>query len=169
MKDAALNALSPKFKLIWTAILIIFLSVQNIFGWEPSPELTGKWQGKSEVFAAFKKGEYPSHVPADSILLVLKINPDGLVEGQVGEAKLVNCRIEKNRGWFGRMLHIKTDFIITDGKISGKIAAGDMETERSFTLPFNIVNGELTGSVMILRPWTYPEPMFPRVKLKKVL
>ena len=145
----------------------LFLICSNAFAWHPPDILIGTWFNKAEVFAAFKKDQYPSKNPADSIEIEITINPDGTVTGTVGNATLENCKIGKNRSWLGRFLKIRTDYIIHKGHLSGKIVQDDKETRRNFTIPFNIVDDQLVGGFMVKKAWKYPEPMFPRLRLKR--
>ena len=135
--------------------------------WQPPEELISTWFARAEVFAPFKKDEYPSRNPEDWIPISMTIHADGSVDGSIGNVRLSGCRIEKNRGWLGKKLNLKTDYIIRGGTLEGGIVAGDQERSRKFTIPFNIVDGRLKGSFMVLRSWKSPLPMFPRLALEK--
>jgi hypothetical protein len=146
----------------------LFLLVQASHAWQPDSTLTGRWHGKSEIFSSFKKGAYPSHFPEDSIEIDIHIRPDGTVEGRVGGAAFVDCRVQKNRSWFGKWIGIRSDYIITRGFLTGRINAADPEDKRSFTIPFNLVGEGIKGGFMVKKRWTYPEPMFPRMLLTRI-
>lgn len=135
--------------------------------WRPPDFVAGTWTGRAEVFAPFKKGTYPSKHPEDWIDIRVNIGEDGRVDGQIGGAKLTGCHVKKNRGWLGRLLNIKSDYIIRDGVIEGRVVPEDEVTQREFTVPFNIVDGQLKGGVMVVKRWEYPYPMFPRLNLEK--
>lgn len=131
--------------------------------------LVGTWEGKaafhvptSEPGAA--RGGYSN----EPVTVRIRIAPDGTVEGQVGTARLVGCKLKPNRGWCGRMLHLATDYIICDGWVEGPVVAADPKTaKRSFTLPFNEEGGTLQGGLMVLQKGAYPFPMLPRLRLAK--
>lgn len=133
--------------------------------WTPPAEILGTWSGKSEVFAKFKKGESPSDHPDDWIEITVTIHRDGRVEGAVGDAKLENCKVASNRGWLGRKLNIKTDYIVRGGYLEGAIVLDDSTSRREFTIPFNIVDGTFAGGLMALKEKHYPWPLFPRLEL----
>jgi hypothetical protein len=159
----------PLASLVFSGIIIALFTLpsQSKSSWQPPDSLAGTWSAKSEVFADFKKGKYPSEYPEDLIDITIQINRDATVDGKVGDATLKDCWIKKNRSWFGRWLNIKTDFIICKGTIDGKVVPEDKLTSRRFTIPFNIVDGKMRGSIMLLYKWKYPYPMFPRMMLKK--
>ncbi len=98
----------------------------------------------------------------------ITIHPDHTVTGNIGQATLENCVLRSNRGAIGRKLNIKSDFIIADGSIEGKVSDLDDQNHRLFTLPFDLEDGELVGSIMIVAPWTYPKPLLSRLYLKPV-
>ena len=156
-------------KCCFPVILFFFLQSQNVYAWQPDSLITGKWQCKSEIFADFKKGEFPSNAPEDYFEISIIINKDCVVEGRIGNAKFVNCVVKKNRSWFGRLIKIRTDYIITHGYLDGKINSLDNETKRVFTIPFNIYENNLQGSFMVRKRWEYPSPMFPRMKMVRIL
>jgi hypothetical protein len=151
--------------------MVVFFSGQSTLtagNWTIPPELVGAWTDSTEVFAEFKKGEYPSTYPEDWLRLDIQIFADGRLEGRVGQAILVGCRLKKNRGALGRMLNIRTDYIIRGGVLQGRLTPNDAEIKRSFTIPFNNVDGTLKGGLMVLKPWKYPYPLFPRLNLKRL-
>ena len=69
----------------------------------------------------------------------------------------MQCTVQPNRGWLGRTLHVATDYIVR-GVMEGKVTPNDPGGRREFTLPFNIVDGTLAGSIMLLpkKPLTRP-------------
>jgi hypothetical protein len=88
---------------------------------------------------------------------VLHISADGKVTGQVGGAELSDCVVDANRGWFGRLLNIKTDFIIR-GKIIGAVAIGSESGTNTINAPFNLLDSRIKGTIFITHPFTYPYP-----------
>ncbi len=165
-----MNAL-PSRRVAGLALLLPILFGSFCYGdakeWQPPEELVGTWSARAEVFAPFKKDEYPSRNPDDWIPISLTIQADGLVDGSIGNARFSGCWIENNRGWLGKKLNLKTDYIIRGGALEGGIVAADLERSRKFTIPCNIVDGKLKGSFMVLKSWHSPLPMFPRLVLEK--
>jgi hypothetical protein len=47
-------------------------------------------------------------------------------------------------------LNIKTDFIVSGGTLQGKVTPRDEGTDSRFTIPFNMVDGKLKGTIMLL-------------------
>ncbi len=76
----------------------------------------------------------------------LAIAPSGDVTGQIGDAQLVAGRLKANRGPVGRMLNIKTDYIVV-GKLQGPIIAAEKITRSSVNIPLNWTGSELRGGV----------------------
>lgn len=156
-----------KLSFLLLTLSYLILQPSNSQAWQPDSTLTGNWQCRSEIFADFKKGVYPSKEPEDIIELSITINTDGKVSGTIGNAHFVNCRINKNRTWLGRTLHMRTDYIITGGYLEGKINSLDPGPKRTFTIPFNLADNSLKGSFMMTKPWHYPYPMFPRLNMTR--
>lgn len=101
----------------------------------------------------------------------IKILPDGRVEGMAGGARLTGCSVKKNRGWLGRRLNIKTDYIIR-GCLEGAVVPGDSGGMRKIAIPFNIIDGKLTGGLAALtqRWWECcPSWLFIRLRLPKLM
>ncbi len=150
---------------------IVFLTV-TFFGWGGSPEaekpwappdsLVGTWEGTSRVFSV-----PGAESGVDTVRVRITILPDGTVQGNAGGAVFVQCRVGRNRGWLGRKLNIKTDWWIRKGFLEGPIVPGDPETRREIDLPFNMVHGCLRGSLFERKGWRYPNPIFPRLYLRK--
>ena len=150
-----------------TAVCLLFMSTKTYADWNPPDALVGTWSGQTEIFAPFKKSPYPSKASEDWTCIQIQIHADGSVDGQVGEALFVGCKVRSNRGWLGRKLNVKTDYIICDGALTGAIVSTDKETKKYFTIPFNVVDGKLKGGFMVLKKWKYPFPMFPQLQLMK--
>lgn len=119
--------------------------------------LIGKWEGRCYHFAS-----------QESVSVSITINEDATVEGTVGDAVLKKCLAKKNRGWIGRWVNIKTDYIVRSGYLEGLIAPGDSIKLNYFTLPFNFSGTRMQGTVMKIAKWTYPLPLV-KIDLKKVI
>ena len=129
----------------------------------PPTELVGTWSCSVEIFGPFKVEPYPSKAPDDTQKVVITIKADGSVQGTIGNAVFKNASVHRNRGWMGRQLNVKTDFIVSGGTLRGKVTPRDEGTDSRFTIPFNIVEGNLKGTIMLL-------PQFPltrQMNLKK--
>lgn len=161
-----------KAVIIFLIVIIIIIvssvaynrSVMN--HWNPEESLIGEWTGQCEVSAAFKKGQSPSEYPEDWIHIEMMIEANGNVTGKVGDAELVDCTVKLNRTWFERLIRVQTDYIIT-GILQNGIVQEDTEVRRDINIPFNLSDGELKGSLFKVEGWKYPDPLFPRLILKK--
>ena len=131
----------------------------------PSEDLIGTWEGTSDIFRS--EQEHPRAAKEDWPTIRIDIMPDARITGYIGNAVLRDCRFYTKRGWLGRLLHIKTDYTIKGGSIVGAIAPEDTITHRNFTLPFNLEEGRIRGSVMVLERWKYPHPLVSRLRLEK--
>lgn len=76
----------------------------------------------------------------------LAIAPSGDVTGQIGDAQLVAGRLRTNRGPVGRMLNIKTDYIVV-GKLQGPIITAERIARSSVKMPLNWTGSEFRGGV----------------------
>ena len=102
------------------------------------------------------------------------IDPAGNVSGRVGDAQLVGGRLKTNRGAIGRMLRVKTDYIIV-GSLEGPIIAAEGIRRARVTMPLTWTQSAfegalhtdgrkfggkeemgLTASDLILRRWIVP-------------
>ena len=118
--------------------------------WLPTAELVGTWSGETE----------------EGLAILLEINADGSVEGRVGEAVMDGNRIALNRNSFERKINIQTDYIIKGGTLNGKLPGDDSTRERAISLPFNLSEGGLRGSLFELEDWKYPYPLISRLRLE---
>ncbi len=141
--------------------LTLFSSSISMAGNEqfPPPELVGTWTGTVEIFGSFKVEPYPSKAPEDHQQVVITIHADGTVIGKIGNAEFKNSSVSKNRGWIGRKLKVKTDYIVSGGTIQGKVTPNDNGTNSKFTIPFNIKDGTFKGTIMLLPKFPLTRPL----------
>ena len=124
----------------------------------PDQRLVGHWHGTNQFFGMSHEEITEKKVAIQNVEVVLDISADGSVTGRVGGAELSECVVEANRGWFGRLLHIKTDFIIR-GKVVGPVATGSDSGTHLINAPFNLDGTQVTGSIFVIRgAFTYPYP-----------
>ena len=121
--------------------------------------LAGEWQGKGRVYKGHIQTAAGDSVKTDSVFLSITLHRDGAVTGHIGGAQFIDCRHKRNRGWLGRLLNIKTDYIIKGGHLKGPIVPADSVDIKEFTIPFNLTDGKIKGTCMWLRPWKYPDPL----------
>ena len=124
----------------------------------PDKSLIGRWHGQNHFFGMSRKEIVEKKVAIQYVETKLEISANGKVTGRVGGAELSGCVVEANRGWFGRLLHIKTDFIIR-GKIVGAVAPGSEAGIHSISAPFNLNGPHVVGSMFVIHgAFTYPYP-----------
>lgn len=123
----------------------------------PGKRLVGKWHGQDRFSGMSYEEVTKKKVKIQDVETLVIIAPDGKVTGHVGGAEFVGCAVTANRGWFGRLLHIKTDFIII-GEITGAAVPGSEGGTHSINAPFNLTDSSITGSVFVIRTFTYPYP-----------
>jgi hypothetical protein len=136
------------------ALTVIYSHAKDL----PPQDVVGTWRGNVEIFGPFKTEPYPSKAPEDHQDVIIAISSSSSVTGRIGQAVFSGCSFKRNRGWVGRKLNLKTDFIIRGGHLDGKITPKDKGEKREFTIPFNIENGKLVGTIMLL-------PKFPLTRL----
>ena len=125
------------------------------------PSLSGTWHGECEISlpVVFDPSELPDSVERTrtTVALNITIHEDATVEGTVGEATLEESVLKRNRGELGRSLNTASDYIIIDGHLSGPIVSGEDENDvKSFTIPFDLVDGRIQGGLMWLQKGKYP-------------
>ncbi|MEJ2693125.1 MAG: hypothetical protein P8166_08735 [Candidatus Thiodiazotropha sp.] len=100
--------------------------------------LVGHWEGQTKSIVVWA---------ADAIIdIAVDIQRDGRVSGKVGNAALYNASIVVNRGKLGRLLNIKTDWLIK-GKLLGPLLSEGNIRRDSVTMPVNLVDGHLLGGL----------------------
>jgi hypothetical protein len=102
------------------------------------PEMCGRWKGSADIFVNWTKART---LPVEIAIAV----PDR-VTGKVGDATIVNGRFRANRGWLGRALHIKTDWII-DGRLEGPIIAAENVVRDEVMMPLNWNGSSFDGGI----------------------
>lgn len=100
--------------------------------------MTGVWCGSAKIFVSWTAQR--------NLGVRLVVPPSGEITGQVGDARLVAGRLEVNRGAVGRMLDMKTDYIIV-GKLVGPIIASEKITRGEVKMPLNWTGSEFHGGV----------------------
>jgi hypothetical protein len=120
-------------------------------------DVAGQWHGKHRFTGiSYEEATQKKVVPQD-VDIVLHISADGKVTGRLGGAELSDCVVELNRGWFGRMINIETDYVIR-GRIIGAVVTGSDGGTNTISAPFNLVDGRIKGTVFAMHPFTYPYP-----------
>ena len=152
-----------------TVIILMLLAISSSAQEKPTlpDSITGTWQGNGTLHLPSAEKKAPSDIPGDNPAIKVTIQPNGTVSGTVGACTFRNCIAKKNRGRLGRMLNIKTDYIILGGYLEGYLSPSDSVLQKNFTLPFGIRDGKLTGTIMQIHKWRYPDPLV-RVKLSKI-
>lgn len=102
------------------------------------PEMAGRWSGHGEIVVSWTTQR--------QLLVHLTISPDGGVAGTIGDATLIDGRFFQNRGWLGRALDIKTDYIIT-GRLQGCLIAAEGVCRDSVKIPLDWNKGHYTGGL----------------------
>lgn len=103
-----------------------------------SSSLTGNWQGNAIIIVSWCE--------QDSLPIDIQIFNDGKVTGAVGDATLKNGQLKKNRGWFGKLLHIKSDFIII-ADLEGPIVAKESISRKSVKIIFDLKDNKIEGGL----------------------
>ena len=128
--------------LVSTTLLLSACSKSLITG-----DLPGTYTGKERVIIRYDRGG--QYIFRDDYVIVsLMIDSTGHVTGMVGEATFLDCNVKQNRGWIERQLGIKTDFLIK-GFLKGNTFDKDTLVNKEISIPFNIENGELKGSLFM--------------------
>lgn len=128
------------------------------------PALTGTWVGECEIDlpVVFNPNSIPEGTERTRQLvpIELSISTNAVVEGSVGDSIIEGSEFKSNRGDLGRQLNLATDYIVTDGFLSGPIVTGADEAQvKEFTMPLNLVDGQLRGSLFWRQAWRYPYPI----------
>jgi len=126
--------------------------------------LAGRWHGNDRFFGLRREEGAATEGVPQYVETDLTISSTGAVTGHIGGAELSGCMLEANRGWLGRLLHIKTDYIIR-GKMIGRVSSQSEKGSHVISVPFNLVGNELQGSAFVSGgTFDYPYP-FLRLQL----
>jgi len=126
-------------------------------------QLSGDWSATGVLSFDSKTG-----APSNFAEVAITIGEDGSVAGSVGSAQLVGCRLKKNRTGFEKAINIKTDYIISGGTLEGPICAGDSVAARDVTIPLNLENQLLVGTLFHIETMKYPDPIVSKLELAKI-
>ena len=122
-------------------LILIGISVGGTFAQaaeKVAATMTGHWEGRAQVIVIWCR--------QTNLTVALDIREDGTVTGKVGDATLSKGRLKKNRGWLGRKLNVKTDYIIV-GELEGAILAREGIKRSQVKLPLNFRGGTFVGSL----------------------
>jgi hypothetical protein len=147
VKYSSMKRLDKTFRISFIALIISTLTFSACDNHNLSESLTGTYTGNSRIISRYyKDGQYIFY--EDNVDVSIQITSNQIVSGHVGRAVFEDCKVLKNRGWIGRQLNIKTDFLIT-GKLLGSTFSRDSILNKDISIPFNSGNGELKGSLFL--------------------
>ena len=102
------------------------------------PEMCGRWKGTADIVVNWTK--------ARTLPVEIAIAADDRVTGKIGDATILNGRFRANRGWLGRALHIKTDWII-DGRLEGPVIAAESIVRDEVMMPLDWKGSSFEGGI----------------------
>ena len=141
------------------ALLAIWLPAATLLATETFTvsNLAGPWQGQSRFTGISYAEATQKTVDVRDVELVWHISADGKVTGQVGGAQLTGRVSEAHRGWFWRLLHSKTNFLI-EGQLVGAVVPRSEGGVHSINAPFTYDGTRITGDLFVIYPVKYPYP-----------
>jgi hypothetical protein len=128
------------FKFIRFAGVASLVSIVSSAGGAQVTEapMLGRWRGEANIVVNWTK--------ARTIPIDITIVDHDSVTGRIGDAKLVGGVLSRNRGWLGRALDVKTDYIV-DGRLEGPLLEAEGILRTSVRMPMNFRLGQWVGSV----------------------
>jgi len=105
----------------------------------PAPAYAGEWRGTARIWLPDQ-----TQLP---LPLHLTIQSDGTVRGSMGQAR-VKARLEWNRSWLGRALHLRSDYVIV-GEVSGFAQGPAAGQQEKLSMPLQSEGTYLRGAVFI--------------------
>jgi hypothetical protein len=126
-----------RIRLAYLASLVSLVSSAGI-AQVTTPPMIGRWRGEAQVFVNWTK--------ARTIPIDITIADHDRVIGRIGDATLVDGVLTRNRGWLGRALDMKTDYIV-DAGLEGPLLAAENVVRKSARMPMNFRAGQWVGSV----------------------
>jgi hypothetical protein len=122
----------------WLLAATLLLPALSVSGQLPDRAMMGTWSGDGQIVVNWTSQR--------SIHVRLVILADGNVSGEVGDARLTNGRIARNRGAIGRFLNIKTDYIVF-GDLRGPVIASEHIQRDGVKMPLNWNEREFSGGL----------------------
>jgi hypothetical protein len=122
---------------VYAALVSVFLSAAAN-AQAALPEMCGRWKGMADIVVSWTK--------ARTLPVEIAIAADDRVTGKIGDATIVNGRFRPNRGWLGRMLHVKTDWLI-DGRLEGPIIAAESVVREELMMPLDWKGSRFDGAI----------------------
>lgn len=119
-------------------VMALALPALGLRGQLSDPAMIGTWSGDAQIEVNWTDQR--------SIHVQLDIRADGNVSGQVGDARLKNGRMARNRGVLGRFLRIKTDYIVS-GELHGSIIASEHIQRDAVKMPLNWDGNAFSGGL----------------------
>ncbi|HVN75194.1 MAG TPA: hypothetical protein VMT19_02675 [Thermoanaerobaculaceae bacterium] len=108
-------------------------------GDSPLPaRVTGRWEARGKVVNSWG--------PPGEIAFVFIVDAGGSVEGTIGASVLHGARLVRNRTWFGRALHLRSDYLLK-GPLRDPITPSLGLTCATFALPLDVNGGLLEGAL----------------------
>lgn len=120
------------------AAAVVFLASRGATAQVARPEMCGRWQGTAEVAVNWTK--------ARTVSVSIAITPDDRVTGMVGDATLLDAHLLSNRGWVGKTLRLKTDYLI-DGRLEGPIIRDEHLVRSEVMMPLDWTGGGFAGAI----------------------
>lgn len=100
--------------------------------------MVGHWEGSAKIIVVWCR--------QPTLRVVVHIEPDGSVSGKVGDALLTKGRLVRNRGWIGRKLNLKTDFLVT-GALTGSTVEAEGIKRARVNIPLNFTGTTFVGGL----------------------
>jgi len=122
--------------------------------------LIGEWGG--EVVLSY---DSETNEPDETADMEITIDQSGNVSGKIGDAEFVGCQLSRNRTKFESLIDFKTDYIIL-GSLDGSVGKYDSNNIK-ITMPFNIEEDRITGTLFHVQRFKYPDPIVPGFSLNK--
>lgn len=160
-----MNIDQTKTRYLFSILLFSSFILSACSEWVIPGDLPGTYTGNQKVMIRYNRdGQYIYR--DDYVLMNLFIDKKGNVCGLVGGATFEGCTVTQNRSWIESQLGIKTDFLIK-GMLKGNTFDKDTLVNKDISIPFNIINSELNGSLFLMTKGD-SFPIISTLKLQKI-
>ena len=120
------------------AAVVALLASRGATAQVARPEMCGRWQGTADVAVNWTK--------ARTVSVSIAITPDDRVTGMIGDASLLDAHLLSNRGWLGKTLRLKTDYLI-DGRLEGPIIRDEHLVRSEVAMPLDWTGSGFVGGI----------------------
>jgi hypothetical protein len=153
-------------KLDWRIYLFLIIPLMfSCIKSEKQNYIFGSWEGMNSISTRYLNASNNFVFINDSVPINITINKDSIVTGYIGNSRFIKCKLSKNTGLIGKVIHMGTEVGII-GFISGRFNKYDTCSVKIINIPFTNNDSLLSGTIF-MRNTNEMLPLVYELKLRK--